>query len=395
MANFTQSQPDHRKQAFSQVDNYSSWPTPPTDVEHDFSHNMVTEKVKSMQLKEQVTGIPALHSPPASPVQGWSDSDKLPPLHSPDDAVAHTPLPPITDRQLFSDPHAESQTPLFPTSQSPVEDRTDSLSPAGRQDSPVLSKPILAKPTLSKPSFVSIYNIFPQFQSADREFFRRYRLNRLKELQQIPGWRPAAERTTPVTHPNKHANAAQRPFKVTKPREQTKTKSVPAKPKVPRVSTVASPVAKTIKTPKRERQTASAEPQARKRAPPSKLVVVDNWLEIADYSPPTQTLDSMSNRLRVHWKGVPNDLRTDPEIRHLHPQEVEIAQELKLPANQYLANKRRIFEARLKSIRERKNFTKTAAQQACNIDVNKTSQLYEAYEKVGWFDESNFKQWLK
>lgn len=392
MAELTRDPADYRKHAFSQVGNHSSWPTPPTETEHDFSQDM--DKDKSMRMlpllkKEDHTAlasIAALHSPPASPTQGWEA--QLPPIHSPKDEMPHTPLPPITDRQLFSEPGAESQTPLF-SSQSPLEDRTDSLSPVGRQASPP------PKPAQTKPSFNGIYSIFPQFQGADREFFRKYRQTCYQEVKQIPAWRPV-NALAQVTHTIKHAPAAERPFRVTKPKEHLKAKPIAVKPKLPRVSTAASPVAKSLKTPmsKRERQSASVEPQARKRAPPSKPVVQDNWLEISDYSPPTETLDSMTMRLRVHWKGVANDLSSDPEIKHLHPQEVEIAQELKLPANQYLANKRRIFEARLKSIRERKNFTKTAAQQACNIDVNKTSQLYEAYEKVGWFEESNFKQWL-
>ena len=79
----------------------------------------------------------------------------------------------------------------------------------------------------------------------------------------------------------------------------------------------------------------------------------------------------------------------------MHPQEIEAAAELKLFGAQYLANKRRIFIAKVNSLREGKHFTKTAAQQACNIDVNKTSKLWEAYEKSGWFDREHFEQFLK
>ena len=50
--------------------------------------------------------------------------------------------------------------------------------------------------------------------------------------------------------------------------------------------------------------------------------------------------------------------------------------------------------ARVKYMRERKNFTKTAAQNATNIDVNKTSRLWEAFDRVGWFEDSLFRQFM-
>ena len=66
----------------------------------------------------------------------------------------------------------------------------------------------------------------------------------------------------------------------------------------------------------------------------------------------------------------------------LTPAEYAVAGELRLHAQQYLANKRRMFGKRLWCLKSGKNFTKTSAQNACNIDVNKASKLWEAYEKV-------------
>lgn len=327
--------------------------------------------------------LQAIHSPPASPREdGWS---KLPPMHSPQEEPARTMLPSLVDRELYTESSPNSTASLFAKQ---ADERRDSLSPCEEPN--------------EKPQNKSLYIMFPQFKSMENGDLKRYIDDCYRELKRMPGFRPV---NPPVTHSRRVAYSPPRPTRITKPRPA----HVPAKVAQPKAKAIripathadrdtASPTSpgRALKTPVRvrERNSASVEPQARKRAAPSKIIVTENWLQLPDYSPPTSTLDSMSMRLKVHWKGAPNDLSDDPEVGHLHPQEVEIAQDLKLPAAQYLANKRRIFEARLKSIRDRKNFTKTAAQQACNIDVNKTSQLYEAYERVGWFNEAVFSKWL-
>ena len=81
------------------------------------------------------------------------------------------------------------------------------------------------------------------------------------------------------------------------------------------------------------------------------------------------------------------DLDKDPDRELLHPQELAVAAKLRLSCAQYLTNKRKIFRARLQTLKDGKNFTKTAAQGACAIDVNKASQLWDAFNRVGWFDE--------
>lgn len=138
----------------------------------------------------------------------------------------------------------------------------------------------------------------------------------------------------------------------------------------------------------------SAQQTKHKRAPASKKVENDNvdWRELADYAPPTHTLDSNARPMTVQWPSAGMSLDDDPDRSHLHPQELVIASKLRLHCAQYLTNKRKIFAAKLDYVKTNKNFTKTAAQSVCSIDVNKASQLWTAFEKAGWFDEAWFKQ---
>jgi hypothetical protein len=98
--------------------------------------------------------------------------------------------------------------------------------------------------------------------------------------------------------------------------------------------------------------------------------------------------------LKVDWKGQVLDLSYDPHRHWLHEAEVKLAASLRLSCATYLCSKRRIFQARLDAMRIGKEFRKTDAQQACKIDVNKASKLWTAYDKVGWFNPSFFRQHL-
>jgi hypothetical protein len=75
----------------------------------------------------------------------------------------------------------------------------------------------------------------------------------------------------------------------------------------------------------------------------------------------------------------------------LHPDELILASNLRLDCATYLTSKRRIFLRRLECARIGKEFRKTDAQQACKIDVNKASKLWQAYDRVGWLDI----QWMR
>jgi hypothetical protein len=112
--------------------------------------------------------------------------------------------------------------------------------------------------------------------------------------------------------------------------------------------------------------------------------------KIPDYSPPISTLPNNSKALNADWKGQKLDLSSDPNRHLLHDAEINLAATLRLTCAMYLCSKRRIFEARIHTLRIGKEFRKTDAQQACKIDVNKASKLWTAFDKVGWFDAKYF-----
>lgn len=115
--------------------------------------------------------------------------------------------------------------------------------------------------------------------------------------------------------------------------------------------------------------------------------------QIEDYSPPTDTLPP-GRSLRAEWKGAPMDLSQDPNVHLLHPAEVHLASVLRLPADVYLDSKKRLFAEKVHRLRQGLPFRRTDSQKACRIDVNKASRLFNAFEKVGWLDDSNFQKFL-
>jgi hypothetical protein len=115
---------------------------------------------------------------------------------------------------------------------------------------------------------------------------------------------------------------------------------------------------------------------------------------LQDYSPPTFTLDDIGFP-ECNWKGEPFDLSEDPDSHLLHPEEIFLAANLRMDCATYLTNKRRIFIACIERLKVGKDFKKTNSQQACKIDVNKASKLWEAFNKVGWFDKRHFSRILR
>lgn len=121
-----------------------------------------------------------------------------------------------------------------------------------------------------------------------------------------------------------------------------------------------------------------------------------SWEKLPDYSPPTSSIPMDNTKaLRIEWKGSPMDLSYDPLKSHLHPAEVVLAQILRLPCDLYLDSKRRLFLEKVYRMKKGLPFRRTDAQKACKIDVNKASRLFAAFEKVGWLNDSNFKQHLQ
>ena len=115
---------------------------------------------------------------------------------------------------------------------------------------------------------------------------------------------------------------------------------------------------------------------------------------IPDYSPPLGTLIGNEKKLKAEWKGNKLDLSNDADRHLLHEAELELASTLRLSCATYLCSKRRVFQARINALKIGKEFRRTDAQQACKIDVNKASKLWQAYDKVGWFDTNYFRQYL-
>jgi hypothetical protein len=120
-----------------------------------------------------------------------------------------------------------------------------------------------------------------------------------------------------------------------------------------------------------------------------------DYKSLLDYAPSLDTLPKGNTKvLKADWKGQVLDLSNDPDRQMLHEAEVNLAATLRLSCATYLCSKRRIFQARIDALRIGKEFRKTDAQQACKIDVNKASKLWQAYDKVGWFKPEYFRQFL-
>lgn len=116
---------------------------------------------------------------------------------------------------------------------------------------------------------------------------------------------------------------------------------------------------------------------------------------LPDYCPPLDTLPKGNSKaLKAEWKGTVLDLSNDPDRHMLHEAELNLAATLRLNCATYLCSKRRVFQARIDALRIGKEFRKTDAQQACKIDVNKASKLWQSYDKVGWFHPDYFGQYL-
>lgn len=111
-----------------------------------------------------------------------------------------------------------------------------------------------------------------------------------------------------------------------------------------------------------------------------------DYNSLPDYCPPTSDLPN-SKCLKTEWPSGPLDISNDPDRHLLHEAELNLASTLRLTCATYLCSKRRIFEARLAAFKKKKEFRKTDAQQACRIDVNKASKLWQVYERVGWFSK--------
>nr|OQO21758.1 hypothetical protein B0A51_09699 [Rachicladosporium sp. CCFEE 5018] len=348
------------------------------------------------------------HTSPAPTKHAWDY--RLAPIQSrpsPPPSPESRPLPRLPALMTELSQHsAASDLPLFPharsdsESQSPLFDRRASNASETRQDSLSPEEKRAGKKSVNEMS------IFASFKTS-RDLREYYRAN-LEDLQRIGGFaKPCEPRMTPIINKSMddYISGVKRSFHrtgagVSKPRRSIVKPAVEKIVRVPKQIVTPVAVRKVQRAPTipRENKSQSVEPAARKRAPPTKHAPLKsddkNWAQLPDYCPPLDTLDSKPKVLKVTWRGSPNDLSGDPDAWTMHPQEIEAAAELKLPAAQYMANKRRIFQSKLASLKDGRVFTKTAAQQACNVDVNKTSKLFEAFARAGWFEKEHFEKWL-
>ena len=170
-------------------------------------------------------------------------------------------------------------------------------------------------------------------------------------------------------------------------------KAIKAAPAVPRVRRTPKP-APAVKVRSSPTKGRSATPDL--RMPGTKRPEDTDFRALPNYAPPTSTLPAGNPKsLKADWPS-PNvlNLANDPDRGLLHEAELNLAATLRLSCATYLCSKLRIFAARVYALRIGKEFRKTDAQQACKIDVNKASKLWTAYDRVGWFDPSYFKQYI-
>lgn len=142
-----------------------------------------------------------------------------------------------------------------------------------------------------------------------------------------------------------------------------------------------------------------------KKSKSTKTQTVDiDYDHIPDYCPPRDILGAKKMTIPSVTNPRPFEDAELPLLGLLHPQEQELARNLRIGPATYLTTKRRIFVDRLyfyyfeKEVQEEqeaestrdkpyvKDFKKTHAQHAGKIDVNKSSKLHEAFDSVGWFD---------
>lgn len=107
---------------------------------------------------------------------------------------------------------------------------------------------------------------------------------------------------------------------------------------------------------------------------------------ISDFLARLETLTGNEEPLKTSWKGKKRDLSSDVGRRLLHGAELELASTLGLSCETYIRNRRLMMQARSVALDRKEEFRKTNAQQACDIDVNKASRLWQVFEDVRWFD---------
>ncbi|KAK3671735.1 hypothetical protein LTR78_008468 [Recurvomyces mirabilis] len=359
--------------------------TPQEHLHHSFSHD---------KPFDPSTLLPNTLSPPASP------NFVLAPQPSVDE-----PLFPDTERD-------EADQPLFDSQQSESARPSTSEATLRRHSTSEPSKTVRVPGTQivleNKP--LAAYNYFQgcmaqveRIRDATRKMPGLEGTRSKNILTRDPETRRALSRLDTF---DKTLHRVDRPSRVTKTtitRRSIPDRHQSSEPALPRVTT-ASPgrpdtpehASKTrpassrrSRTPKSQSQTDfldNAFPDKKhKRSAPSKHTPSKEddfkWRDLPDYAP--STTDAQLKSLTAHWSsGGPLDIDDQIDVEELHGREYDVCRTLRLKPVQYLATKRRFFVAKVQFLSEGKTFTKTAAQNVTNIDVNKSSRLWEAFNNV-------------
>lgn len=333
-------------------DLHASLMSPPEAIPHESFTHAPLEHPMDTQMKSLFSlAAPRFPiSPPVSPATKNLKSiggQELPPIVVRDPILYPQPEPQPTSSQL--------QAPLF----------TDDESLAAQR---VVNEHVAARvPSLfreASPPRQSEYTLALEFKS---QVARAFNMNRRHWLERERGYLQAVRsakrypKIAPANVRSHHASSGVRKVAAVRP------------PKAPRPARPARP------TPD-----------------PTKKVVREDkdFLALPDYCPPLSSLPDKPNSLKVEWRGAPLDLSDDPQAHLLDPDELALAGNLRLDCATYLTSKRRIFIKRIEALRIGKEFRKTDAQQACKIDVNKASKLWQAFEKVGWLNPAWVAQYV-
>jgi hypothetical protein len=358
--------------------NISNLISPPDVVYDSFSSTAVARiahKVPTELKKESARPEAPMISPPVSPYA--EPKDQASPALTASLPVKDPILYPRTD----ASPSPSRPAPLFPADLN-TDFRNAAAQGADREVDTIIDKHIQAVGPSSdgKRPAREDYKLALYFKG---DVFRRFRADPtgwLKREKALLAADRASHTTLPIHHrpdpkpqPKLIRSNVNRVQKTVKGKEPRVTKPQPRP-----IRTNAGAVRSTV------RVSSTPEPRTRTVAPNRED---KDFASLPDLCPPLDSLPNRPNILSVEWRSAkPLDLSKDPHIHLLHPEEVRLAASLRLDCATYLTSKRRIFERRLLCAQVGKEFRKTDAQQACNIDVNKASKLWSAYDGVNWLD---------
>jgi len=360
--------------------------SPPDAVYDDFSSSAVARILPKMapSADHKLPKASRQDVPPSPPISNQSDS----PLELVKHNVSPTPSisVPVKDPILFPSQETPSRpVPLFGPHESADRDADriihDHIRATGASSEG-------ERPTEEEYRMVLRFksNVMQQFQANQRRWLNQEKALLAADRAASYHARPSLTyHARPVAKPRMAQPQLPKPQPI---RSNLNRVQKPAKNKEPRVvkQQAPRPIRTSPGTTARStiRAISTPEPRVRTVAPNRED---KNFDSVPDYCPPLSSLGNKS--LKVDWKGNALDLSKDPHAHLLHPEELNLAANLRLDCATYLTSKRRIFESRRECYLRAppKPFRKTDAQQACNIDVNKASKLWTAYDSVGWLDD--------